>query len=225
MPCQVDLKTLDSQACRGRFCTGFSARRRSRRRFWRSRCLWVAAATMTMALTRPWRGRISSDRNRGIRRGAIRRGAIRRRRSAEDGGGAADFGEEAEAPTAPAPPAQSRDSRAWAGGDWARACSLLATSTKENVAVFASQFAKSQACPEQLRGAGRTAPGEKAPAGQAHRGDRRSLEDGRGFVLYRDAGGTEFAFPVLGRARPGKSPPSWDQASVAEIGYARPKIA
>ena len=60
--------------------------------------------------------------------------------SAEDGGGAADFGEEAEgADRAGAASAVQGFLRAWAGGDWARACSLLATSTKENVAVFASQ--------------------------------------------------------------------------------------
>ena len=119
--------------------------------------------------------------------------------SAEDGaGGAADFGEEAEgADRAGAGRAVQEFLRAWADGDWAGACSLLATSTKQDVELFAGQYVKSQDCTEQLEALGSKFPPKLLPqAGPIEVTDVR-LEDDHGFVIYSDANGTEFAFPVV----------------------------
>ena len=92
--------------------------------------------------------------------------------------------------------------------------------------MFASQFAKSQACPEQLQALAEQLPAKRLPQDKRIEVTAVRLEDGRGFVLYRDAGGTEFAFPVL---REGSA---WKVSTIVgssfrkpEIGYARPKIA
>ncbi len=119
--------------------------------------------------------------------------------SAEDGaGGAADFGEDAEgADRAGAGRAVQEFLRAWADGDWAGACSLLATSTKQDLELFAGQYVKSQDCTEQLKALGSKLPPKLLPqAGPIEVTDVR-LEDDNGFVIYSDANGTEFAFPVL----------------------------
>jgi hypothetical protein len=120
--------------------------------------------------------------------------------SAEDSGGgsAEDSGEEAEgADRDAAASAVQGFLRAWAGGDWARACSLMATSTKENVELFASQYVKSQSCAEQVEALGERLPAKMLPQGERIQVTAVRIEEERGFVLYSDARGTEFAFPVL----------------------------
>ena len=119
--------------------------------------------------------------------------------SAEDGaGGAADFGEEAEgADRAGADRAVQEFLRAWADGDWAGACSLLATSTKQDLELFAGQYVKSQDCTEQLKALGSKLPPKLLPQAEPIEVTDVRLEDDNGFVIYSDANGTEFAFPVV----------------------------
>lgn len=90
--------------------------------------------------------------------------------------------------------------RAQADGDSATACSLMGASTKENLQVFvegaASESLKTPCTKlvEVLR--------SQIPAKTLAQGDRIQvsevrIEGARGFVLYRDARGTESAFPVV----------------------------
>jgi hypothetical protein len=117
----------------------------------------------------------------------------------------ADFGEEAKGAERDAAGAAVQGFlRAWADGDWAKACSLLATSTKEYVALFAGQYVKSPACTEQLEALSKRLPAKMLPQDERIEVTAVRLGDEGGFVLYRNAGGTESnaggtesAFPVL----------------------------
>ena len=166
---------------------------------------------MTMPLTRPSRGpsqrATDGEQSGGKQSGGEQSGGEQSggeqsgggEGSAEDGaGGAADFGEEAEGEDrAGADRAVQEFLRAWADGDWAGACSLLATSTKQDLELFAGQYVKSQDCTEQLKALGSKLPPKLLPqAGPIEVTDVR-LEDDNGFVIYSDANGTEFAFPVV----------------------------
>jgi hypothetical protein len=99
--------------------------------------------------------------------------------------------------------------RAWADGDSARACSLMSTSTKENLDVFAGQFAKSQACTEQVEALRSQIPAERLGLGDRLEVTGVRIEGENGYVLYRDARGTDSAFPVV---REGSA---WKVAAIA----------
>ena len=94
--------------------------------------------------------------------------------------------------------------RARADGDWAKACSLIASSVVENLrkVVSASPQLKNKGCPELVKAVTETIPAKRlAPTGRIEVIGVRTEGD-RGFVLYRDARGSRSAFPV---AREGSS--------------------
>ena len=109
-----------------------------------------------------------------------------------------DFGEEAEGAEGDAAGAAVQGFlSAWDDGDWAKACSLMAASTKQNVELFAGQFVKSKDCAEQLEALSEQLPAKMLP--QPGRIEVTAVRVGEagGSVLYRDAAGTKYAFPVL----------------------------
>jgi hypothetical protein len=115
---------------------------------------------------------------------------------ATTGSNAAGFGQEAGASDrAAATRAVQSFVRAWLGDDVQRACSLMADSTKRNLAVFSSQL-KSGDCPGQARSvrAAMTAQMLSRLRGVEVTGVR--VSGGRGFVIYR-AHGASWALPVL----------------------------
>jgi hypothetical protein len=86
--------------------------------------------------------------------------------------------------------------RVWADGDGAKACSLMAASTKKNLEEFSSQFLKTRSCTEQVEALTSRIPAKTlAQAGRIEVTGFR-IEGERGFVIYRDGRGTESAFPV-----------------------------
>jgi len=128
-------------------------------------------------------------------------------------GGVETFGEEAgPGDRDAAATTVERFLRAQADGDSATACSLMSASTKQNLEVFVEGAAsESLKLPctklvEALR--------SQIQAKTLAQGDRIQvtgvrIEDDRGFVLYRDARGTESAFPVV---REGSA---WKVAAIA----------
>ncbi|MGZ5322341.1 MAG: hypothetical protein ACXWFN_12975 [Solirubrobacterales bacterium] len=110
----------------------------------------------------------------------------------------ADFGEEAESAERDAAGAAVQGFlSAWGAGDWAKACSLMAASTKQNVELFAGQYVKSQDCAEQLEALSEQLPAKMLPQPGRIEVTAVRVGDAGGFVLYRDADGTKYAFPVL----------------------------
>ena len=63
--------------------------------------------------------------------------------------------------------------------------------------MFASQFTKSQDCSEQLAALAEELPAKTLPQDERIQVTAVRLEDGRGFVLYRNERGAETTFPVL----------------------------
>jgi hypothetical protein len=123
---------------------------------------------------------------------------------------AASFGEQAGATERAAATTAVRDFlRAWVSNDPAKACSLMADSTKQNLATFSSQL-NSQDC----QGEAKTVRSAIQPKMLARlRGIQVTsvrLDGGRGFVIYR-AQGQSWALPVL---REGSA---WKVAAI--VGY------
>jgi hypothetical protein len=126
------------------------------------------------------------------------------------GSNPASFGQQAGATERAAATAAVRDFlRAWVGNDPAKACSLMAASTKQNLATFSSQL-NSGDCQDEAK----TVRSAMQPKLLARlRGIQVTsvrLDGGRGFVLYR-AQGQSWALPVL---REGSA---WKVAAI--VGY------
>ncbi|HEX6586188.1 MAG TPA: hypothetical protein VF052_05505 [Solirubrobacterales bacterium] len=130
----------------------------------------------------------------------------------QSGGGSRpeDFGEEAGAADRAATGASVQDFlRAFADGDSSTACSLMSASTKENLAVFTSRYANGQPCPEQVEALKAQVPAKRLPQPGRIEVTGVRIDGDRGFVLYRDADGTPFAFPVT------REDDAWKVAAIA----------
>ena len=111
--------------------------------------------------------------------------------------GIASFGEEAgPADRAAATTSVQQFLRALAADDSARACSLMSASTKRNLAVFASQL-KTRGCTGQLEAVRSAMPAKVVVPTKGIQMTGVRISGARGFVLYRDAHGTNSAFPVV----------------------------
>jgi hypothetical protein len=127
--------------------------------------------------------------------------------------GIEDFGEEAgpEDRDAAATTLQSF-LRAQADGDSATACSLMSASTKENLEVFvegAASESLNTPCTKLDEVLRSQIPAKRLAQGERIQVTGVRIEGDRGFVLYRDARGTESAFPVV---REGSA---WKVAAIA----------
>lgn len=120
--------------------------------------------------------------------------------TAQSGGGAqtpAEFGEEADAADRTAAGASVQEFlRAFAADDWPTACSLMSAFAKENLAVFTSRYAQGRGCPAQMQALTRQVPAKRLPQPGRIEVIGLRIDGDRGFVLYRDAEGARFAFPV-----------------------------
>jgi hypothetical protein len=87
--------------------------------------------------------------------------------------------------------------RARADGDWAQACSLMSASTQETLAGFGGKPTESQPCAKLLERVASQIVGKTVAAGKETEVTAVRIEGERGFVLYRDADGTESAFAVV----------------------------
>ena len=90
--------------------------------------------------------------------------------------------------------------RAQADGDSATACSLMGASTMENLQVFvegAASESLNTPCPKLVEVLRSQIPAKKLAQGDRIQVIGVRIEGDRGFVLYRDARGTESAFPVV----------------------------
>jgi hypothetical protein len=83
---------------------------------------------------------------------------------------------------------------AWVAGDSAKACSLMSASTKQNLAVFASQF---KGCTAQVNALRAAMPAKTLARFRGVQVTGMRIDGNRGFLLYRDAQGTSSAFPVI----------------------------
>jgi hypothetical protein len=104
--------------------------------------------------------------------------------------------------------------RARADDDPAQECSLMAASTKANLAGFGGVAEKSQSCTELVESV-RARIKPKALAQGDHIQVTGVRVDGdRGFVIYQDASGAKSAFAVV------REGPSWKVGAIA--GYSVP---
>jgi len=87
--------------------------------------------------------------------------------------------------------------RARADGDWGKACSLMSASTQETLAGFGGTPQKSLPCRQLLEGVASRISAKTLAAGKNTEVTGVRIDGERGFVLYRDAGGTESAFAVV----------------------------
>jgi hypothetical protein len=86
--------------------------------------------------------------------------------------------------------------KAWRDRDSARACALMAATTKQNLAVFASQL-KSSGCPGQVEAVRASMPDKMLARFRGFQFTGMRTDGNRGFLLYRDAQGTSSSFPVV----------------------------
>ena len=112
------------------------------------------------------------------------RGAIRRRRGAEDEEAPRTSARRRRAPTAPAPPAQSRDSCALGPAATGRERAHCWRLPPRRMSRCSPATPQEPGLPGATPGAGRTAPGERLPQDKRIEVTAVRLEDGRGFVLY-----------------------------------------
>jgi hypothetical protein len=87
--------------------------------------------------------------------------------------------------------------RARADGDWAQACSLMSASTQETLAAFGGEPTKSVPCAKLLERVASQISAKLLAAGEQTEVTAVRIEGDRGFVLYRDASGSESAFAVV----------------------------
>jgi hypothetical protein len=102
--------------------------------------------------------------------------------------------------------------RAQADGDSATACSLMSASTLDNLKVFVEGAASNSLklpCRKLVEALRSQIPAKTLALGARIQVTGVRIEGERGFVLYRDAGGTESAFPVV---REGSA---WKVAAIA----------
>jgi hypothetical protein len=86
--------------------------------------------------------------------------------------------------------------KARAAGDWARACSLMTASTKQNLVFFLSERLKSRDCTKLLAELTATTPPKTLAKDERIQVTGVRVDGDRGFVLYSDANGTASDFPV-----------------------------
>jgi hypothetical protein len=133
----------------------------------------------------------------------------------QSGGGSSpeSFGEEADGADRTAGSRSVQDFlRAFADGDWSTACSLMSASTKENLEAFVEGSASESlklSCTELIKALRKQVPANRLPPTDRIEVTGVRIEGERGFVLYRDPGGTESAFPVV---REGSA---WKVAAIA----------
>jgi hypothetical protein len=109
---------------------------------------------------------------------------------------AASFGQDAGAADRAAATKTVQDFlSAWINEDPAKACTLMAASTKQNLAAFSSQL-KSPDCPGEARTVRSAMPAKMLSRLQGVHVTAVRVEGGRGFVIYR-ARGASWALPVL----------------------------
>jgi hypothetical protein len=87
--------------------------------------------------------------------------------------------------------------RARADGVWAQACSLMSASTQETLAGFGGEPTKSVPCAKLLERVASQLPAKLLASGEETEVTAVRIEGDRGFVIYRDASGTESAFAVV----------------------------
>jgi hypothetical protein len=89
---------------------------------------------------------------------------------------------------------------AQADGDSATACSLMSTSTKENLELFLEGEARESvenSCAELVEALRAQIPAKTLAQGERVEVTGVRIEGDRGYVLYRDAEGTDSAFAVV----------------------------
>jgi hypothetical protein len=87
--------------------------------------------------------------------------------------------------------------RARADGDWAKACSLMSASTRKTLATFGGVPTESVPCSKVIERVASQIAAKTLAAGEETEVTEVRIEGDRGFVLYRDASGTESAFAVV----------------------------